>query len=542
MVRLTLDARITDSIRDSLPKAQPRFDYYLGERRLAVHINEASVEQLGEFQLAGEIALFQCLARYTLSRRTPETPLNYHGTLQTHILCPRIYHLLVSPWLRLTSTNACSMDAMHLFVGVLSTILGFPSTYVWFLDAFGPLLDSASEVYDAYQSTSTSRTAEKRPSDGGESHSKRTKYTHRERVNFHYTKVKGILSDLSSAQSSPSTISSSLMNASSPRENLQDVYEELEVAAILRLQSPTLDGVNFPSFFIAQPHTIPPSSLGLSLSKPASATVPPSSSPCNFPYQSYAMPLRENLEDIVDENEVESILRSQSPTPDSPTSPALSSGQVPTTSPRSPGSSHTSMRRTPSDSQQASSNSSAIVVRERSRNFVAGAMTFARRKVASLKRIARKKTFSSISQDLQDGFVSVLNTGAEDVTCSVTKQTIPPTPKPSSQLAPPLLLSPPFRRGRAPSPPSPLPDMLFKASRATNVPVSYETYASHKYPSTATFSTHEIPNPMKTWYPNRQSTPAHKRRQTSSAQNSVPSALDHSNSSSAGGSRLNASE
>ncbi|KAJ7451623.1 hypothetical protein FB451DRAFT_1283814 [Mycena latifolia] len=411
----TLDVYITDSIRASVQRSQPRFNHYLQKHGLACRIKEASPEELQRFWHTGEVALLSCLSQYTHQRWTPETRSGYHGTIKTRVLCPETYGAILT-YARSKGCNlgntACSTDTLHLFVGVLQTTLGLSSTFDWFLATFGPILDDVSVAYDTYHivSESTSCSKKRCSSDGEVLGAKRVKTTH-----SHFHRSKAILLELESTLSSPIPLSSAVQATSVPKAtvNTPRLLDTLDISSLFR---PAVDTV------ISTPL----------LSLPAATT--PLTSLSYF----------------------------------------------------------------------------STIAQEHAHELTAGVSAFTQREVEAFNRAARGKTIFSIPMAFYEGFVSALSANADSL-ASTTSTPVHSSPPSAPERRFPL----PYRRSRAPSPPSPRP---LKTSYISNTVVS----SQHK--TAPTFTTFQIPCSLKTWYPKlaMQSAPVRKRHQTPAGPSSIP--------------------
>lgn len=153
MSQKNLDSRIKSAIRLATKRSPARFNHYLEGHGVARRIEAATPKELDGFCIAGEVALISCLAEYTHQRWTPETRMRHYGTLKTRILCAETYGLIIdyarSKGCKLVNT-AHSSDVLYLFAGALLATLGCNSTFGWFVEVFGPILDEVCLVNDAY--------------------------------------------------------------------------------------------------------------------------------------------------------------------------------------------------------------------------------------------------------------------------------------------------------------------------------------------------------------------------------------------------------
>ncbi|KAJ7481696.1 hypothetical protein FB451DRAFT_1236872 [Mycena latifolia] len=151
------------------------------------------------------------------------------------------------------------------------------------------------------------------------------------------------------------------------------------------------------------------------------------------------------------------------------------------------------------------------MAQQQAHEFMAGVSAFTQREVAAFNRASGGKSISSIPTAFYEGFMSAFSTEVNNLAAPRTS----PILKASPPSAPERRLPLPYRRSRAPSPPSPRAIPL-RTSNISNTTVSVSTEYKRFAKSATTFTTLRIPYSLRTWYPklSMQSVPARKRRQT----------------------------
>ncbi|KAJ7507346.1 hypothetical protein B0H11DRAFT_2271820 [Mycena galericulata] len=236
-----LDALINDSILISVQRARPRFRYHLQERGLAAIINSASEQELDALRSTGDLTLHTFLARYVHQWCTPETPVDFHGTLKTRVYSAETFKLLIlQGWpgaLDSEHFHSTPIDTIFLFMGVLAATSDVTECFDWFLETFLPILSGVTSTYRAHQEERQSTVAsskKRRRVDGEVFETKRRKLTHSERRVVYYAKVKsmlhGLAGDTQDVTDSPRAMTPDLAN----------VLDRLDFAAILRPYLPIL--------------------------------------------------------------------------------------------------------------------------------------------------------------------------------------------------------------------------------------------------------------------------------------------------------------
>ncbi|KAJ7481703.1 hypothetical protein FB451DRAFT_135029 [Mycena latifolia] len=194
----SLDSRISSAIALAVRRSHPQFDHHLRGLGVARYIQEVSRQELESLFLAGEIALTSCLTKYLCQRST--AAMAYCGTIRTRVLSPQTYELLIAQ-AGCSTVDSSIADLCLPFVGALLSKFGFRCIFEWFVAAFGPLVDDATDACDEYNIDSALRThnSKKRAhSRGEEPGAKRAKHTLSERKSFQFAEVKAMIKDLTS--------------------------------------------------------------------------------------------------------------------------------------------------------------------------------------------------------------------------------------------------------------------------------------------------------------------------------------------------------
>ncbi|KAJ7120948.1 hypothetical protein C8R44DRAFT_877264 [Mycena epipterygia] len=124
-----------------------------------------------------------------------------------------------------SESNGSSLEAMFLFVGAIFVALGSSYTFDWFLGAFGPIIDGASDVYYTYQEEKESTLSTKRRFAGKDSStSKRIRLAHSDLKVTHFTKVKAVFGNL---DTTPGT--SPFINTTLPR-----ILDQIDILSIFK--------------------------------------------------------------------------------------------------------------------------------------------------------------------------------------------------------------------------------------------------------------------------------------------------------------------
>ncbi|KAJ6511486.1 hypothetical protein C8R47DRAFT_1095254 [Mycena vitilis] len=193
---VNLDARIASAIDGSLKYSNPRFDYHLHTRGLAVLLKTASVDRLHDYHAAGKIALQQHALGYFIQS---EIPWACRETIKRRILSSNTFEYIASTanWQKphfVEGTDVAS-DLIYIFLGALRAL--DPGASFWFRDTFGPMVDAAATAIQAH---SRERLAQEKSNSSPDSPNgdtptaKRARLSNTDRKILHVAKATEVLS------------------------------------------------------------------------------------------------------------------------------------------------------------------------------------------------------------------------------------------------------------------------------------------------------------------------------------------------------------
>ncbi|KAJ7165071.1 hypothetical protein C8R46DRAFT_303991 [Mycena filopes] len=161
----SLDKRIQDSYKASVPASRPRFRHHLKsfgfKQRLAT-----TPRALSEYRMLGELALHGCLVHHLLHNAPPDLPQEYLRVVKHCVLNKDLHARIVSAaGPRGAADQGVSLiaDALVVFVGLLAAEYrdDFDSLLSWFEATFGPPISGITLVCRQYYEEQEARRCER---------------------------------------------------------------------------------------------------------------------------------------------------------------------------------------------------------------------------------------------------------------------------------------------------------------------------------------------------------------------------------------------